>query len=304
MSNAIETRDLTKTFEEVKAVDALNWSVKEGSIHALLGPNGAGKTTTMKMLFGMTHPSSGEIDVLSLNAVRDTLAIRSRAALIAEDKMLYESMKVDQFLRFYSSFFPNWSETAAIQLLQRWKLSENARIRTLSKGQRAKLLLIAALSRKPQMLVLDEPTDGLDPATIEEVLVVLSQWISKGQRTVVTATHRLEEVERISDHVSIIHQGKLLLSSDLESLRQNWKTIEITNEIPLETIQKWVEVAGTTRNAWSIRIITSSSPGVVLEKLQQFQSQIAGVHDMNLREIYLAALRHEGADYDFMENLV
>jgi ABC-2 type transport system ATP-binding protein len=213
-------------------------------------------------------------------------------------------MYVHQFLKFYGSFFPNWSDEIADLLLNRWNPAATRKIKTLSRGERAKLLLIAALARKPRLLILDEPTDGLDPATIEEVFVALTQWVSAEGRTLVIATHRLDEVERIGDSITILNGGKSLLSSDLDTLRSEWKTIEVTGEIPLEEVKRWKEVADATRQAWSSRIITRSSPLLVLEKLKQFRPAGITVQDMNLREIYLTVLRPGGAHYDFLEKLV
>lgn len=305
MTAVIETRELTKIFEESRALDGLTWSVQEASIHALLGPNGAGKTTTMKILFDITHPTSGEARVLGLNSITDSAAIRQTVAFIPEDKLLYDAMSIDRFLSFYGSFFPEWSEQIANKILYRWNLAAARKIKTLSKGERAKLLLIAALSRKPKMLILDEPTDGLDPVTVEEVFATLTQWIASEGRTVVIATHRLEEVERISDAVTIIHHGKALLSGNLDGLRGEWKVIELAGEIPMQTVQNWEEVAAVSGRGWVTRVVTKSAPATVLEKLKQYRPANISVHDMNLREIYLTTIRPGGSDYyDFLENLV
>ena len=206
----IETNQLTKTYGDAHAIDQLNWKVPAGSICGMLGPNGAGKTTTLKILLGITRPTSGSAHVRSLDAVTQSVQIRTFAAFVPEDKILYEKMKAQDFLKFYGSFFPEWSANEAERLLNHWNIPLDKKAGTFSKGNRAKLLLAAALARKPQLLIFDEPTDGLDPAAIEEVLSLIASWAAESSRTALIATHRLDEVERICDKVTIVNNGRFL----------------------------------------------------------------------------------------------
>jgi ABC-2 type transport system ATP-binding protein len=294
----IFTQELTKMFDGVQAVDHLNWSVPEGSLCALLGPNGAGKTTTLKMLLDIAHPTSGSASVLGLDSQTQSLEIRRMVAFVSEDKVLYDSMTVGKVTRYYSSFFADWSEPAMDELLKAWNLPVNQKIRDLSKGMRTKFYLALSLARKPRVLILDEPTEGLDPVSQEEVLKLLTHWLTRGQRSAVIASHRLEEVERISDRVTIINQGKLLLNQDLDELKINWKTIELLGDF-----SSTANVVQVTKSGMVSRIVTS--------KFSEFQEELKRQHltplhvyDMNLRDIYLAALRKGGFDYDALENVV
>ena len=294
----IFTNDLTKTFDSAIAVDHLNWSVPEGSICGLLGPNGAGKTTLLKMLLGMSHPTSGSGTVLDLNIKKQSVEIRRLAAFVSDDKGLYESMTVGALIHFYSRFFPDWSYGGIEELTRAWELNVDQKIHTLSKGMRAKLYFAIAVSRKPRLLILDEPTEGLDPVTQEEVLELLTHWLTRGNRSAVIASHRLEEIERICDRVAIMNQGRLLLSGDLDEIKTNWKTLELIGDyVPNETIVHVI------RGGMVSRIVTNNYAALANE-LKQKKVTPLHVYDMNLRDIYLASLRKGGVNYDSLETLV
>jgi ABC-2 type transport system ATP-binding protein len=290
----IQTNDLTKIYNDTRAVDQLNWNVPAGSICGLLGPNGAGKTTTLKILLGMTRPTSGSANVRSLDAVTQSVQIRTFAAFVPEDKILYEKMKAKDFLQFYGSFFPKWSSTEADRLLTHWNIQVDKHAGTLSKGNRAKVLLAAALARKPELLIFDEPTEGLDPAAIEEVLSLIAAWAAETKRTAIIATHRLDEVERICDQVTILNNGQVLLSDDLDELRTQWKTLHAIGDLPVEEISKLEHVQKVTKEGMRIEVIVQKNPESVASRLrEQYHVSNLEMHDMNLREIYLAATGYQ-----------
>jgi ABC-type multidrug transport system ATPase subunit len=283
--NLIFTSELTKQFGTLTAVDRLNWSVPEGSLCGLLGPNGAGKTTTLKMLLGMIHPTSGSGRVLDLNIENQSLEIRRFAAFVTEDKDLYDSMKVGSLIRFYSSFFPDWSEGAIDEMMKAWNLNVDQRVCDLSRGTRAKLYLALSIARRPRVLMLDEPTEGLDPVGQEEVLELLTHWLTRGQRSAVIASHRLEEIERVCDRVAILNQGRLLLEDDLDQMKSTWKTIEVIGDFVPES-----PVVQVTKSGMVSRIVTNEYESF-LKDLQHKKVTPLHVYDMNLRDIYLASLQ-------------
>ena len=283
----IETRDLTKSFGPALAVDHLCWSVPTGSILGLLGPNGAGKTTTLKLLLGLTHPSSGTAAVFGHDAVRESLAVRRVAAFVPEEKVLYDAMRVDAFLASYGSFFGDWSANQASQLLSRWAVPERARVGELSKGARAKLLLAAALARQPRALFLDEPADGLDPLSLEELLSALAGWVADGGRCAVLATHQLEVVERIGDRVAFLLGGRLAAGGDLDELRASWKAIDVSAAALPPDVALWDGVHAVESRGALSRITTRSNPNGVIERLGALPGAQLEVWDMSLRDIYL-----------------
>ncbi|MCI0416159.1 ABC transporter ATP-binding protein [bacterium] len=297
----IRTNDLTKEFATLTAVSHLNWSVPEGSLCGFLGPNGAGKTTTLKMLLGMTHPTSGSAQVLGFDIQAQSLSIREKSAFVSEDKILYDNMTAGKFIRYYSSFYPDWSEKWMDEMLRVWQLPLEQKILHLSKGTRAKLWMAVSMARKPRILFLDEPTEGLDPVSQEDILELLTHWLSQGQRSAVIASHRLEEIERVCDRVAIINRGELLLNEDLEEMRSNWKTIEVMGDFSIDPHEEGI--LNVTRSGLVSRIVSSRFP-VLKEKLKKNNLTPLHVYDMNLREIYLSAIRQGGIDYGSLEDLV
>jgi ABC-2 type transport system ATP-binding protein len=301
----IETIQLTKIYGDLRAIDRLDWSVPAGSIFGMLGPNGAGKTTTLKILLGMNHPTSGKALVHGLDVATQTTEILKSTAFVAEDKILYDKMTVENFLRFYGSFFPDWSQSTAENFLSKWNISFGTRMNALSKGNRTKLLLASALSRKSSLLIFDEPTEGLDPTGIEEILSSMAAWASEGNRTILIATHRLDEVERICDRIAIINQGRLLLTGDLDDIRTQWKIIHAIGDVAIDAVRKWENVHNAEREGLRVRITVRSDPQSVAARLQnQYHISNVEVVDMNLREIYLAATGFTGGiNHDHLENL-
>ncbi len=301
----IETIQLTKMYDDLLAVDRLDWSVPAGSICGMLGPNGAGKTTTLKILCGMNHPTSGKALVHGLDAATQSIEILKSTAFVPEDKILYDKMTVENFLRFYGSFFSDWSQSIAENFISKWNMPFGTRINVLSKGNRTRLLLAAALSRKSSLLILDEPTEGLDPAGIEEILLAVAASASEGNRTILIATHRLDEVERICDRIAIMNRGRILLTGDLDDIRTQWKTINAIGDVAIDAVRKWENVQNAEREGLRIRITVSSDPQNIAARLRdQFHISNVEIHDMNLREIYLAATGFTGGiNHDRLENL-
>jgi ABC-2 type transport system ATP-binding protein len=300
----IRTEQLTKQYGALRAVDQLNWTVPSGSICGLLGPNGAGKTTTLKLLLGIAHPSSGSGFVAGHHISSETIQVRHMTAFLPEDKLIYDNMRVGEFLNFYSSLFPGWSAENAQHLLSQWRIDPESKINSLSRGSRSKLLLIAATARNSNLLLLDEPTEGLDPAGIEDVLKLLAAWASENNRTAVVATHRLDEVERICDHVTIIDRGKLLLNDNLDDLRKSWKTIHAIGEIPVDAVRKWKGVHSAIKEGIGITMIASENSEGIIQELKNFHVSNLELFDMNLREIYLSVTAGEGGKDGSVESMV
>jgi ABC-2 type transport system ATP-binding protein len=188
----IETHSLCKQYRHTLAVHDLNLAVPEGGISAFLGPNGSGKTTTIRMLLGLAHPSAGNGLVFG-QAISDDAAsvkIRQRTGYVGEDKRLYGYMTVGQTLRFVRSIYPRWNGSREHALLERFDLPLDRKCRKLSKGMRTKLALVLALSRGAELLIFDEPSEGLDPGAAEQLLEAMVQAAAEGV-TVFFSTHQI-----------------------------------------------------------------------------------------------------------------
>ena len=181
-TQVIQTKNLTKKYGECEAVKRLTLNVPAGSVSGFLGQNGSGKTTTLKMLMGAIRPSSGSGRVLdfAIDDPEQSVEIRKRVAFVSEDKQLYDYMTVEQIIRYTKSFFPKWRADLEGKYLKEFPLPLDRRIKGLSKGMRTQLALLLGIARGPQMLVLDEPTEGLDPVDIEAFLQFLRDLAAEG----------------------------------------------------------------------------------------------------------------------------
>ena len=224
----IATESLTKRYGNVAAVDCLNLRVPFGGITGFLGKNGAGKSSTIKMLLGIVRPTSGTATVLGAPIDRraDSCDARRHIAYVAEDKEINPDFSVEQAVRFTRAFYPDWQADAEHRLMKRYALPQKHKVKALSRGMRTKLALLLALARRPRLLILDEPSDGLDPISAEELLQSLSVAAAEGT-TVFFSSHRIDEVERIADRVCILDEGRLKLDADMDSVRERCRRITV-----------------------------------------------------------------------------
>ena len=222
---AIETRDLTRRYGNIEAVRSLNLKVTRQHITGFLGRNGAGKSTTIRMLLGMTHPSGGEGTVLghAITNTKSSLAIRRSVAYVGEDKELYSYMTVGEMIRFTASFYSDWRPEVARRLQSQYELPSSRRVSDLSKGMRTKLALLLALARRPELLILDEPSDGLDPVSIDELLQSLvAAAAERHRRCLFGEPPRVDRRSRAHCRARqpVIERGKLVKDLALDEMRQ------------------------------------------------------------------------------------
>ena len=215
----IAVTDVTYRFGARTALDAVTLAVPVGGVYGLVGPNGAGKTTLIRHILGLLQPASGAVRVFGRDPIADPVGVLSRIGYLSEDHDLPGWMRVDEFLRYSRAFYPAWDDAYAEVLRQAFALEPAVRIRTLSKGQRARAGLLVALAHKPPLLVLDEPSSGLDPVVRRDILEAILRTIADEGRTVLFSSHLLDEVDRVADHVTMIDHGRIVLSGPLETLR-------------------------------------------------------------------------------------
>jgi ABC-2 type transport system ATP-binding protein len=215
----IEVSNLSRCFGKKQALDNVSFSVKRGRVFGLVGENGAGKTTLMKHLLGSLTAERGSVTVMGVDPTRNAPAVLSQLGYLSEDRDLPRWMRVRELMRYTRSFFPDWDEDYAEQLREQFNLSPDTKIRNLSRGEKAKAGLLAALAHRPSLLLLDEPSSGLDSVARHEILAVIVRSVAEEGRTVVFSSHLLDEVERVADDVAMIHQGRLTLSMPMDELK-------------------------------------------------------------------------------------
>ena len=283
MSDAIVARGLRKQYGSTTALAGLDWSVPTGSITALVGPNGAGKTTTIKLLLALTRPTAGELRVFGDDPTSGAIELRKRIGFVPEDKTGFDGLRVADVARYTASFYPSWRADAFTELLADWRLDPSAAMTTLSKGARTKIFAALALAHDPELLMLDEPTDGLDPTSQEDVLRRFIDAAARG-RTVVIVTHRLSEVEAVADRIALIDEGRLILEGDLEMLRDTWKLVRARVATPLADVRRMTGVRSATRAGETTVIVSDRADEVVTS----LGGDAVSVTAMSLRELYLA----------------
>jgi ABC-2 type transport system ATP-binding protein len=291
--SAIQTCELTKKFAHIVAVRRLNLSVPLGSISGFLGQNGAGKSTTLKMLMGAVRPShgSGQIFGLSIEDSVQSVEIRKRVAFVGEEKGLYDYMTVEQIIGFTKSFFPKWRSDLEHKFLRQFPLPFGRKIKKLSKGVRTQLALLLAIARGPEMLVLDEPSEGLDPVAIEILLQLLNDLAAEGV-TIFFSTHQLAAVEVIANHVFIIDRGELVVGSSVDRLRNQCRRIQAVFENPVQEKELAVEgVKGIQAEGKMLSLFVSHNLDRIIERLRTLRATKIEVMPMSLKEIFLQSLK-------------
>ena len=225
--SVIQLKNVTKKFGRNTALDDVTYSVEPGTVFALLGENGAGKTTTIRILLGLCDPDVGTATVLNLDSKKDDLAIRRRVGYVPEQPMLYDWMTVEEIGRFASSFYLDGFWKAYCQLTESFELPLKTKIKSLSKGMRAKVSLSLALAHDPELLILDEPTSGLDPLVRRSFLESMVDRAASG-KTVFLSSHQIGEVERVADTIAIMRKSKIVLVEKLEELKATTHVITAT----------------------------------------------------------------------------
>ncbi|MGA2077636.1 MAG: ABC transporter ATP-binding protein [Terriglobia bacterium] len=222
---AIHTEGLVKSFGKTRAVDGLDLKVPRGSVYGFLGRNGAGKTTTVKTLLGLLRPSAGSAEVLGYDIRRDLIAILERTGFVPENKTLFSGLTPAQLVHFNQGYFPKWSSELVARYADLFEIPMQTPFSKLSLGNKTKVCHLLALCQGADLLILDEPSIGLDPVITDLLLrVLVEDHVSEG-KTVFLSSHQLAEVERIADWVGIIEKGKILLETRLEDIRQNYRLI-------------------------------------------------------------------------------
>ena len=293
MDYVIETHGLSKQFGTVHAVSGLNLRVPRNQVTGFLGRNGAGKSTTIKMLLGITHPTSGSGLLLghSITDPKQDLEARRQVAYCGEDKQLYAYMTVKQLIHFTASFYPDWRNEVAASLIDQFQLPPGRKVKALSKGMRTKLALLLALARRPALLILDEPTEGLDPVAIEELLQTLAGLPADGT-TVFFSSHQISEVERIADRVCIIDRGKLAVDLSLDEIRQDHRRITLSFSCqPPEHLFDLPEVRSIETNGRQMIVVSSHGADAVVERAKTADGVVVDVVPINLRELFLGTVQ-------------
>jgi ABC-2 type transport system ATP-binding protein len=291
----VETTGLTKRYGDVEAVRQLNLRVAANRITGFLGRNGAGKSSTIKMLLGMSHPTSGTGRVLGcpIDDARASRDMRRHVAYVAEDKQTYAYMTVGQMIAFTRSFYDDWRPDVEARLLRQYDLPIRRKVKALSKGMRTKLALLLALARRPQLLILDEPSEGLDPVSIEELLQALVAAAAHGT-AVFFSSHQIAEVERIADHVCVIDRGRLVVDASLDDIREQYRRIELGfAKDPPAWEWRGEDIGSVRTNGRQITIVARANADAIIERAYGIGAVSVESSGVSLREVFLDSVAEQ-----------
>lgn len=224
MSDAFSFRDVTKTYKDFR-LDIPHLSLDRGYVLGLVGRNGAGKSTAIKILMNLVYPDSGEVRVLGMSQPRDDIEIKRRVGYVSEDPLFYKEMTVAWMAGLVSRYYPNWDNSLYERYLGKFGLNPKKKFKDLSRGMKVKLGLILSLSHRPELLILDEPTSGIDPVVRRELLQEISEIITDENRTVLLSSHITSDVEQVADYIAVIDRGKIVEFADKESMMNRWKRV-------------------------------------------------------------------------------
>ena len=225
----IEVSGLCKSFEGFRALDGLNLTAPRGTVYGLVGPNGAGKSTLIRHLAGIYRQDAGEVRIDG-QPVYENPAVKSRIACIPDEIAYFPQASTRDMMRFYRKLYPNFSTERYTALGAAFEADENRPLRKLSKGQQKQAAFRLALSMQPEVVLLDEPVDGLDPVMRRQVWSLLLQDVAERGTTVLVSSHNLRELEDVCDRVGLVHQGKMLLERSLSDLQENIVKLQLAYE--------------------------------------------------------------------------
>jgi ABC-2 type transport system ATP-binding protein len=259
VNNAIELSGVGWKAGKSFALHDLSLSVPTGSIYGFLGPNGSGKTTTIRIFMGMMKPHSGAIRVLGLDVPHELPRILARVGYVPERPHVYPALTVGEQARYHASFFKRWDEGWAKELMARLNLDPDRKIARMSKGETGKLLLLLALSQRPELLVLDEPTDGLDPVVRRDVLTAVLDYVGETGATVFISSHLVHELERICDWVGVMDDGRLVAQLPMQAFKNGIKRIKVSGvagtpvDLPFTILSREQANGTASTETWIVR---------------------------------------------------
>ena len=289
----IEVKDVVKTFDGFRALDGVTMTVPRGAVYGLVGPNGAGKSTLIRHLTGIYRPDSGVIDIDG-QPVYENPAVKARIAYIPDDVFYFPQATIPDMMRYYRGIYPKFDAERYQKLGEVFQLDPKRQIRRLSKGMQKQAAFWLAMSLRPDVLILDEPVDGLDPVMRRQVWNLVLADVAENGTTVLISSHNLRELEDVCDHVGIMNGGKVLLEHPLSELQAN--IVKVLVALPDGTeLPAGLDILHQSSQGRLYTLIVHGDAAEVTNRLSTAQPQYLDVVPLTLEEIFIYELG--GADY-------
>lgn len=282
----VEVSDLSREFWGKTALDGINLRIKPGMVYGLVGANAAGKTTLIKHLLGLLRAQQGSVRVFGQDPVRNPVEVLQRIGYLSENRDLPDGLSVQDFMRLMAGYYPNWNQEYSAELLTTFGINASSKIGSLSKGTRAQVGLIAAVAHRPDLLLLDEPSTGLDAVVRRDILNEVIRAVADDGRTAIFSSHLLDEVEQMSDYVLMINAGKLVLHGELEQIQAQHQVISVRYSSAEPPKIFGILSAQQQGDTWSI--VCQGNVEEVTNALQEREIEIIKSRHASLQEIFVA----------------
>jgi ABC-2 type transport system ATP-binding protein len=277
--SVLEFKDIHRAYKRgVTVLGGVSFSLAPGQVVGLLGRNGAGKTTLIRIAMGMLETQKGSVRVLGMDPREKPIEVKRRVGYVSEDQILPAFMAVGDVIRLHRGLYPTWDEGMERELMNRFSIDPRARIKNLSKGQARQVALLCAVSHRPELLLLDEPAGGLDPLARQEFLETAIQLLNQSGTTILFSSHQMTDVERMAQRVVLIHQGKVLIDSELDDLREGYSLALIppSSDVSREQLMTLDGCLGVRERNGSLHAIIRLDPAGAAAALER-GTGIAGI---------------------------
>lgn len=285
---AVSLQDVSKSYKHF-ALKRIHLELPRGTVTGLIGPNGAGKSTTMRILMGLIRPDTGTVSVLDQPISSSQAHAKSQVGYFSDDMRLYKAESLAWHMQFVRSLFPTWDDEYAHQLLHQFGLIGEQAIKGLSHGQRVKALLLLVLARRPKLLVLDEPTTGLDPVAKHEILTELMKVVEDEDRTILYSSHDTQDVEQISDSIVFIDRGEVIACKNKEDFLDEWKRIRLN--VPEGWQSPAIPGLRVETSFRNLRVLSHNEfRDDIPATIQKTGASIESIERMTLEEIFVSSV--------------
>jgi ABC-2 type transport system ATP-binding protein len=290
----IEMKNVSKGFDHFKAVENVNLSIQKGSIYGLIGSNGAGKTTLIKLLAGIYRQEKGEV-MIEGKPVYENVSLKQKVFYIPDQPYFLSHYTIKQMARFYKSMYSTWSVERYEKLASLFEVDQNKKIHTFSKGWQRQIAFILALSANPEILILDEPLDGLDPVVRKKVKNLLIHDVAEREMTILISSHNLREVEDICDHIGILHMGTLVMEKELDELKSNIHKVQVAYKegVP-EQLLKNLSLLHTEKRGSIFLCIVKGEEDAIVKQIRRTNPVIFDLLPLTLEEIFIYEMGEYG----------
>lgn len=288
MIHAITLKGVRKHYDDF-ALHDINLALPTGQVMGLVGVNGAGKSTLLRLLMGLVRADGGEVEVLGQRLPQSQVAVKREIGYASDDMRLYKGQTLRWHMDFIRSVYPRWDEAYAQELLKRFDLRSQQAIGGFSHGQRVKALLLLLFARHPKLLLLDEPTTGLDPVARGEVLDAIAEVLRDEERSILFSSHNTADVEQVADSITFLHGGKIIASRDKESFLDGWRRI-LCRGVLTDAVRDLPGVASVRDSAPLIEIKTGAFDSATVPALQGLGLAVESVEPMPLEDIFVTTV--------------